>query len=90
METYLSEKERIQKWKYTNEERILHQWNKKSFRIFLSITFIIWGLTLLYVLIYGFQESFQINILFIVFYPLFISYIGRRNRRKILQKRSKK
>ena len=31
---YLSEKERIQGRKYSYEEQILHQWNKKSPRIF--------------------------------------------------------
>ncbi|CCZ82655.1 putative uncharacterized protein [Odoribacter laneus CAG:561] len=34
MKGYLSEKERIQGKKYTYEERILRQWNKKSLRIF--------------------------------------------------------
>lgn len=40
-------------------------------------------------IICGFSKAFKIQSLLILFYPIFISYIGRRSKRRILQKKER-
>lgn len=85
----MEESERIQAWKQTNEERILRQWNKKNRRFFLSIIFVLWGVALVYVILYGFQSPLTSNwyFYFSLLYPLMIWWGYQKKSRSILRKR---
>lgn len=91
MEKQLSEPERIQTWKHNNEEKILRQWNKKNQHFFLISALMLWGVALVYILIYDFDISLTSNFYFYftLVYPLLIWFYYRKKVDAILHKRRK-